>query len=208
MPKSALTVPWPMASTHSASLAGLTEKVVAAETETHLCRLLGQVADLVRSGDLHTAYRYADRAARLAPEEPEMAFLCGRLLLARGQAVLAINPLARAMRLRADSEPAAWHVIALLEAGRREAAREQLEAALWRFPVVEGGTLAAAAHATITANPTGVQGWAGLSATLEIIGEARGIGPRHHSRPLQALRRTQAQFLDPRRSRARFFDQA
>ena len=172
MPKFALTAP----PTHSASLAALTEKLVAAETETHLCRLLGQIAGSVRSGDLDTAYRYADRAARLAPAEPEIALLCGRLLLARGDAALAVDPLARAARLRADPEPAAWHVIALLEAGRRQAAREQLEATLRRFPVVEGGTLAAVAHAAITTDPSGVRGWAGVTPTLEIIGEARGIG--------------------------------
>jgi GT2 family glycosyltransferase/glycosyltransferase involved in cell wall biosynthesis len=176
MAKFALTAPQLMAPTQSASLAALTEKLVAAETETHLCRLLGQIAGAVRSGDLDTAYRYSDRAARLAPAEPEIALLCGRLLLARGDAALAVDRLARAARLQADPEPAAWHVIALREAGLWQAAREQLEAALRRFPVVEGGTLAAVAQAATTTDPSDGPGWAGLTPTLEIIGEARGIG--------------------------------
>src|SRR6266851_1728749 len=101
MAKFALTAPQLMAPTQSASLAALTEKLVAAETETHLCRLLGQIAGAVRSGDL--------------------------------------------------------------------------EAALRRFPVVEGGTLAAVAQAATTTDPSDGPGWAGLTPTLEIIGEARGI---------------------------------
>jgi GT2 family glycosyltransferase/glycosyltransferase involved in cell wall biosynthesis len=174
MPKSVLTTPEPGAPVHSASLAALTEKLVA-ETETHLCRLLGQVACAVRSGDLGSAYRHADRAARLAPAEPEIALLCGRLLLARGDAASAVDWLTRAARLRADPEVAAWHVMALLKAGRGQAAREQLDAALRRFPVVESGTLANAAHTAIDADHSRV-GWAGLTPTLEIIGEARGLG--------------------------------
>jgi GT2 family glycosyltransferase len=176
MPTSELTVPPAGAPTHSTSLAALTEKLVAAESETHLCRLLAQIASAVRSGDLGGAYRYADRAARLAPAEPEIALLCGRLLLARGDAASAVDRLARAARLRADPEPAAWHAIALLEASRRQAAREQLDAVLRRFPVVESGTLANAAHAAINADHPGVQGWAGLTPTLEIIGEVRARG--------------------------------
>jgi GT2 family glycosyltransferase len=164
-----------MASTHSASLAELTEQLAAAETESHLCRLLERVAGSVRSGDFGTAYRCADRAARLAPAEPEIALLCGRLLLARGDPASAVDRLARAVRLRADPETAAWEVIALLEAGRRQAARERLEAVLRSFPVAEGGTLAAAAHAAMIAGPPDVRGWAGLAPTLEIVGEARGI---------------------------------
>jgi GT2 family glycosyltransferase len=165
-----------MALPPSASLAALTEKLVAADTETHLCRLLGQVASWVRSGDLNTAYRFADRAARLAPAEPEIALLCGRLLLARGDASLAVDSLTRATHLRPAAEPTAWLVYALLEAGHMQAARDQLAAALRRFPVVEGGTLAAAAHAIITEDAAGAFGWAGLSPTLEIVGEARDPG--------------------------------
>ena len=66
-------------------------------------------------------------------------------------------------------------MIALLEAGRRQAARERLEAALRRFPIAEGGTLAAAAHAAMIAGPPDVRGWAGLAPRLEIVGEVRGI---------------------------------
>jgi GT2 family glycosyltransferase/glycosyltransferase involved in cell wall biosynthesis len=176
MAKFALTASQPMALPSSASLAALTDKLVAAGTETHLCRLLGQVASRVRSGDLNTAYRLADRAARLAPAEPEIALLCGRLLLARGDASLAVDSLMRATHLRAGAEPMAWLVYALLAAGRTQAAQEQLAAALWRFPVVEGGTLAAAAHAIISQDAAGASGWAGLNPTLEIVGEARDPG--------------------------------
>jgi len=171
-----VTAVQPAALSHPASLAALTEKLVAAETETHLCRLLCQIAHSVRSGDLDTAYRWADRAARLAPEEPEIALLCGRLLLARGDAASAVGSLARAAQLRADPERAGWLVNALVEAGRRQAAREQLVAALRRFPVVEAGTLAAAAHAAVAADSTGVRGWAGLTGMLEIVGETRTLG--------------------------------
>jgi hypothetical protein len=66
-------------------------------------------------------------------------------------------------------------VIALLEAGRGQAARERLDTALRRFPVVEGGMLADAAHAAINTDEPGVRGWAGFTPTLEIIGEARGL---------------------------------
>ena len=150
-----------MASTHSASLAELTQQLAAAETETHLCRLLERVVESVRSGDFRNAYRCADRAARLAPAEPEIALLCGRLLLAGGDPASAVDRLARAARLRADPETTAWQVIALLEAGRRQAALERFEAALRRFPIAEGGTLAAAAHAAMIAGPPDVRGWAG-----------------------------------------------
>jgi GT2 family glycosyltransferase len=171
-----LTAPQPVAPAHSASLAALTESLVAAETETPLRRLLGRIADEARSGNLGFAYRLADRAARLAPAEPEIALLCGRLLLARGDTAAAVDRLARAAGLRADPELAAWHVIALLEAGRGKCAREQLDAALRRFPVVEGGTLVNAAHAAINTDELGVPGWAGLTPTLAIFGEARALG--------------------------------
>jgi GT2 family glycosyltransferase/glycosyltransferase involved in cell wall biosynthesis len=159
-----------------ASLAALTEKLVTAETESHLCRLLGQITQSVRSDDLDAAYRCADRAARLAPAQSEIALLCGRLLLARGDAAAAVDWLARAAQLRAEPEAAGWLVNALLAAGRRKDAGQQLVAALRRFPVVQGDALATAAQAVVAGEPSGVRGWAGLTTSIEIIGEAQGFG--------------------------------
>ncbi len=157
--------------TPAASLKALSQRLVRAEGETHLCRLLAQAADAVGSDDLAAALRYADRAARLAPSEPEITLLNGRLLLASGEAALALEALSRAARMSPDSEPAAWQVMAQLALGDRRAARDCLHAALQRFPVFESSTLSAVAHRATVKNRIDAPGWAGFAPNLEIVGE-------------------------------------
>lgn len=147
---------------------------------SHIDRLLEHGTAAVGSGELGDALRHVDRAWRQAPDSPLVGRLLGRLLNACGYHAAASRHLTKLAADNPSPELAAEIIESLLRANERDAATERLHAALQRFAVGEGASLAVAAHRLILAGGSGIRGWVGVAPELHLIGEVAGVSPGAH----------------------------
>jgi hypothetical protein len=116
------------------------------DADAHFSTLLDAIGASMRERNFAQALRYADRAGRLAPTDPVITALRGRLSATSGETAAAASLLADAAERRPDPDTISWLIEALLAAGRPEDAAHHLSAALQRFAVTLDGSLAVAAR--------------------------------------------------------------
>jgi GT2 family glycosyltransferase len=136
-----------------------------------LARVLELARDALRAGDRALALRNLDRAWRSFPEHAvSTAPLYARaLMLDAGDYDAALSMARLAITAAPDPEVAAIGVMSLLRLGRIAEALEDLEDALARYCVVEGGALEGAADEVVQHPSVDAPGWIGLGPTLAAV---------------------------------------
>jgi len=144
---------------------------VSPELEAELFQLVKSFSAAREAGDRPSALRYIDRARRIAPDNPEINHLYGRLLLVDGALEPAITLFETAAKSRIDPVFEAAVIQALCLAGKIVPARERLEAALTRFSVTRDSALAEAARSLVAVLAPSFPGWVGIGPDLRLHGE-------------------------------------
>src|ERR1700722_19210216 len=127
--------------------------------ESEFSRLVRSFTEARGAGDSAGAIRSIDRAWRMAPKNPEINFLYGRLQLDNGAINQAIELFAAAVASRAYPDYEAAYISALCLGGQTELAQQRLEAALKEFAVIPDGALARAARQVAIAAAPQFPGW-------------------------------------------------
>jgi GT2 family glycosyltransferase/glycosyltransferase involved in cell wall biosynthesis len=135
----------------------------------HLLPLLSDITAAVHDGRLVAALRLADRAARVAPQDPTVRLLHARLLLRNGCAAEAENFLQDAR----DPEALATRADALCQLGRMEQAAGLCSELLRHYAVDCASYLPPLAARLCTATEKSCHGWVGLDSGLRLVGEVR-----------------------------------
>jgi GT2 family glycosyltransferase len=146
-----------------------------AERAAELDQLIKAFRIAQENGERADALRIIDRAWRIAPVNGEINQLYGLFLLSEGHTGRAIELLDFAAADNAIPDIEATRISALLSDGQLPIARQRLEAALDRFAVKPGETLARVARQLATASVPEISGWVGIGADLAIQGEITSI---------------------------------
>jgi GT2 family glycosyltransferase len=147
--------------------------------KSELSQLIRHFTTARGTGDSASALRTIDRAWRIAPDNPEINFLYGRLRLSDGEFVQAMKLLQKAAGGRGYPEYEATYISALCSGGQIELAQQRVNAALRKFAVVPDSALAQAARQVAKASTSQFPGWIGIGPDLqfhgEIVGQTRTI---------------------------------
>lgn len=115
------------------AVAEMTRLAALMPRQAHPLELYYRGAALLHLGQLGEARHCLQRARSYSPQDPRLAYLLGRTLLAQGDARGALSPLALAygqISRQESSAPAYWYVRALLEADQVPQAAAVLATAL------------------------------------------------------------------------------
>jgi GT2 family glycosyltransferase len=149
-------------------------RAVLAKRDSELSQLIRHFTAARDAGDPMAALRSIDRAWRMAPDNPEINFLYGRLQLSLGASADAAVLLEKAAASRSHPDYEASYISALCSSGRLELAHHRLETALKVFAVAPGGALAEAARLVAGAWTLQFPGWVGIGPDLKFHGELVG----------------------------------
>lgn len=139
--------------------------------QQHLERNLRAFTEAYRSGDVAAADRFIDRVGRVAAEDPDIAYLRGKLLLETGKPNSAIQCLQLASRQRNSPDAVALLIKSFLLVGWQVQAKALLEEALGDYAVLPGSSLASTAD-ELTAI-IGENGWIGRAPDLHLTGRVK-----------------------------------
>lgn len=143
-------------------------------TGTHLELLLRDVSRAVDNGSFLDAFRLADRARRLNPQDPSCLTLCARLLNLLGRASEAVELLNR----MEDPEAIVTRIDSLCALGLWDEASACCDSALRKFPVDSVQSLAQVVSQVCQANgDSRYPGWIGVDSRMRLIGEVQKVGP-------------------------------